>query len=357
MKTNPVGIFLHYSLLLVIITFVTGLQSAYSQEAGKEYFLTCVGFYNIENLFDTIDSPDTRDTEFTPGGSAAWTGERYTKKLTDLAGVIYSIGTDINPDGVAILGLSEMENRDVLEDLVKEPLLSERNYQVIHFDSPDERGVDVGMIYQPKYFEPVSEKSYYLGIEGMDDFKTRDQLVVSGILGNETIHLIVNHWPSRRGGEKRSQPLRMAAAKLNRHIIDSLLSKDKNAKIIVMGDLNDNPTDKSVKTCLRSSGNSEHLRNGELFNPMVGLYKKGIGSNAWRDTWSLFDQILVSPGLTGSDLSSLKLFKTLVFNKKSMAQKEGRYKGYPYRTYAGGVYLGGYSDHFPVYIYLIKELN
>jgi hypothetical protein len=186
-------------------------------------------------------------------------------------------------------------------------------------------------------------------------FRTRDQLVVTGLIDGEEIHLIVNHWPSRSGGEKESRPKRNAAGSLSRQIVDSLLQLNPNAKIIVMGDLNDDPINPSVKEFLRAKGKEEELEPGDLFNPMYKLYKEGIGSLAYRDSWNLFDQVIVSQGLLGADKSTFKYYKAKVFNKSFLLQKEGPYAGYPLRTFGGGVYLGGYSDHFPVYVFLIKK--
>ncbi len=345
---------LQFLLILPILVFT--LSGLYSQENDQEYFIACIGYYNLENLFDTIDSPDIEDFEFTPQGDARWDHEKYQKKLQNLASVISQIGKDVTPDGLVILGFSEVENRDVVEDLVKTKQLTDAGYKIIHHDSPDRRGIDVGFIYKPDYFLPVTINAVPLIVEDNEDFVTRDQLVVTGKLAGEEISLIVMHWPSRRGGEKRSKPYRAAAADLCRHIVDSLLSINPEAKIITLGDFNDNPKDESIKHHLKTSGKVDNLKGHELYNPMEGIYKKGIGTTAWRDSWSLFDQMMVSKALTGKDYTTLKLYKTFVFNKDFLEQPEGRYKGYPWRTYAGGIYLGGYSDHYPVYMYLIKEI-
>jgi endonuclease/exonuclease/phosphatase family metal-dependent hydrolase len=181
--------------------------------------------------------------------------------------------------------------------------------------------------------------------------------LVTGLLNGEKVHLIVAHWPSRRGGEKRSKPRRASAAKLGRMIVDSLQANDPNAKVFYMGDLNDDPTDESVKKHLRGQGKKENMKKGDLFNPWGSYYKKGIGTLAYRDTWNLFDQIMVSKSLLGKNYASLKLYKSKIFSKPYLKNTEGRYKGYPFRTYSFGSYIGGYSDHFPVYMFLIKEQN
>ncbi|MEZ5198735.1 MAG: hypothetical protein R2764_20815 [Bacteroidales bacterium] len=214
----------------------------------------------------------------------------------------------------------------------------------------------MGLLYQPKYFKVLSTHSHTFSMEDTN-FRTRDQLVVTGVLDNEEIHVIVNHWPSRSGGEKKSRPKRNAAADLTRHIVDSLFALNKEAKIFVMGDLNDDPVNPSVKEHLRTKGKESDLEEGDLFNPFFKLYRDGIGSLAYRDNWNLFDQVIVSQGLLGNDKSTYKFYKAMVFNKNYLKQKEGAYAGYPKRTYSGGVYTAGYSDHFPVYVYVIKEAD
>ena len=258
--------------------------------------------------------------------------------------------------GPSLIGVSEIENRKVLEDLISTPPLSKTTYNIVHFDSPDRRGVDVALLYQPAIFKVTNTKSVRLSLPDKPDWFTRDQLVVSGLLDGEPIHVIVNHWPSRSGGEKATAPLRQAAASLCRSIADSLMKLNPTAKIIIMGDLNDNPTDISLVKKLMARKSPEETKPGDLFNPMYKMYKQeGLGSLAYRDSWSLFDQLIVSQPLLGEDKSSFKLYKTKIFNRPFLTQKEGAFTGYPKRTYAGGVFQGGYSDHFPVYLFLIKE--
>ncbi len=344
------------SLLFRISVFAGALLLSHCIQAQKQekFRAVCVGFYNVENLFDTIDQPEVNDAEFTPAGSSAWNTFRYNEKLNNLATVIFGIATDITPDGLAVLGLSEIENRQVVEDLLKTAPLNKREYAIVHYDSPDRRGVDVGLIYQPKYYKVTNTASYRLTIKEMPDFLSRDQLLVSGYLDGEMVHFIVNHWPSRRGGEQASRPLRNAAADLNKHIIDSIMAIDPQAKIIVMGDLNDDPVNPSVRQHLKATGNREHATGNRMYNPMEELYRKGIGSLAYQDSWNLFDQIIVSPGLARHQGRGWYLHSALVYNKEFLRQKSGSFKGYPFRTYAGGVYMGGYSDHFPVYAILAK---
>lgn len=338
-------------LLIILKTIMLPAQD------NKKYEEAVVGFYNIENLFDTVNNPMKNDDEFLPNGKNRWNSEKYLHKLDNISKVISKIGKDYTPDGVAVLGISEIENRAVIEDLINTPLLKPFGFNIIHYDSPDCRGMDVGMIYQPKYLTVKATKSYRLYIPGMENYFTRDQLLVSGQLLGENIYFIVNHWPSRHGGEKQSQPLRNAAAKLSRHICDSLLAINPDTKIIVMGDLNDNPNNESIKDIMRAKPDTTHLKPGDFYNPMYKLYKHGIGSTAWRNTWSLFDETLLSQGLLGNDFSTLTFFEVHVFNKPFMQQKEGRYKGYPYSTFTGKTWQGGYSDHFPVYVVLDREIK
>ncbi len=348
---------LKFKIVLLFVIVLLSANSYLSSQNKSEYKIVCVAFYNLENLFDTIIDPDTSkilQEEFTPKGKNAWTGEHYWEKIGNMAKVISEIGTDVTPDGVTVLGVSEIENISVLEDLVKDPAIKDRNYKIVHYDSPDKRGIDVGLLYQEKYFTVKSSRSVELVMDD-PDFKTRDQLLVSGILDGEEINFIVNHWPSKRGGEKRTMPKRIAAADLGKHIIDSLSGINPNTKTILMGDLNDNPFSVSVKKHLNTVGNEQDLVEGTLFNPMETFEKKGIGTSAYRDVWSVIDQIILTPNLIGEDKSTFKFHKASIFNKKYLIQKNGKYANYPFRTYSFGIYKGGYSDHFPVLIYLIKE--
>ncbi|MBU0765186.1 MAG: endonuclease/exonuclease/phosphatase family protein [Bacteroidetes bacterium] len=344
----------------IIILFLLLNWFYLNAQEEKNYRIACIAFYNLENLFDTKDDEGVNDEEYTPVGDKNLNAEKYSKKLKNMASVIAQIGTDLSPDGPAVLGVSEIENKGVLEDLVKEETIKTRNYQIVHYDSPDRRGVDVGFLYNPKYFKVTNSAKYRLVVEvedGEEPFLTRDQLLVSGMLDGDPLHIIVNHWPSRRGGEKRSRPMRNAAADLCRSITDSILNLDPNAKVIIMGDLNDDPNNESVKQHLIAVGNKDKLDKGELYNTMEPLFRNGIGSLAYQDSWNLFDQIIITPGLLGEDKSTYMFHKAFVFNKNFLKQQSGRYKGYPLRTFAGGVYTAGYSDHFPTYIFLIKEVR
>lgn len=345
------------NLSLLFCLFLLTFTSLKSQT--NEYKVACIGFYNLENLFDYENDTLKNDEEYLPDGENAWTKERYEEKIANMAFVISKIGTDLTPYGASILGVSEIENRRVLEDLVKHPLIKSRNYQIVHFDSPDRRGVDVGMIYNPDHFKPLVSTSIpfdYVKEDG-DSLITRDILYVSGKLDDEIIHLMVNHWPSRRGGEETTAKFRNRGAEICNNYIDSLIKMDVNAKVFVMGDMNDNPDNESVRSIIPAKADREELNEGDVYNPMYNKFKKGLGSNAYRDNWSLFDQILVTEEVTNKDQDGYFLYKTEIFKENFMIRRKGQYKGYPKRTFGGDEYLGGYSDHFPVYVYLTKKIK
>ncbi len=315
----------------------------------------CVAFYNIENLFDTINDPNTNDDDFTPDGKYQWTYERYQEKLNNLSYAISKIGNKQNVKP-AIIGLAEVENRGVLEDLVKTENLKSSNYRIVHYDSPDRRGIDVALLYNPSLFKVHYTKTYTLVVPEREDFYTRDQLIVSGVLGGDTIDIIVVHWPSRLGGAA-SVPLRRAAADLTRNIADSVLQSRENAKLIVMGDFNDDPTDNSIVEGVRAIGKKKKLTEGDLYNPFNEIFKKGIGTLAYQGKWNLFDQFFLSQSFLESESKSWKFHSAFVFNESFLIQDSGKFAGYSFRSYAGGSYMGGYSDHFPTYILLVKTIE
>ncbi len=328
----------------------------FSQEK-KTFYIHTVAFYNLENLFDPEDDPLTYDDDRTPDGKDHWTYKVYQDKVKNMARVIADIGADITKNTPVILGVAEIENRKVLEDLANDPLLVSKDYGIVHFDSPDRRGIDVALLYQKALFKPKNTSRHELKI--YDDTNkriyTRDQLLVSGYLDGDLIHVIANHWPSRRGGEARSSTKRKKAAQLNKKIIDSLFAIDPYAKIITMGDFNDDPNDASIKKTLGAKSTRSNVSIKGLFNPMFKIAKKGIGSLAWADSWNLFDQIIISKALLDNDYTSYRYFKAGVFNASYLTTSNGKYEGYPFRSFSNGEFTGGYSDHYPVYLYLIKR--
>lgn len=348
--------FLLTTVFIMQFGFLANAQNTTNSASKVKVQLSCVAFYNLENLFDTINNSQILGQEFTPTGPIKWNTQKYMSKLKNMSYAISQIGLDYSPSGVAIIGVSEIENRTVLEDLIKQPDLVKRGYEIVHYDSPDLRGVDVGLLYNPAQFIVTNSKSYRLHTSDTA-FITRDQLMVSGYLMGEKVHVIVNHWPSRTGGELRSQPKRNAAAALTRSIADSLFKVDPKARIIIMGDLNDDPFNESCATILGAKKEIKDLKDGELYNTLWKTLDMGVGSLAYNDQWNLFDQIIISNELANGDRSKLKLWKAEVFNRSFLIQQEGRYKGSPLRTQAGGVWMNGYSDHFPTLIYLVKEVK
>ncbi|MBT8309767.1 MAG: endonuclease/exonuclease/phosphatase family protein [Flavobacteriaceae bacterium] len=343
----------------LVMLFLLLTLTGYTQEK-KKFKIHTIAFYNLENLFDTINDPNKFDEASPIMEMKANVGEIYKKKVQNMARVIADIGSDVTKNSPAVIGVSEVENRKVLEDVVNDPQLLEKDYGIIHFDSPDARGIDVALLYQKAIFQPQNSINHELKI--FDDASrkriyTRDQLLVSGLFDGEPMHFIVNHWPSRRGGEARSRPKRVAAAKLNKHIIDSLQVLDPYAKIFTMGDLNDDPINASVKDVLKAKKDKEDVELKGIYNPMEELSKKGLGSNAYRDAWSLFDQVLMTQPFLEKDYSSYRFYKAGIYNKHYLTNKRGRYKGYPLRSFADGGFTGGFSDHFPVYAYIIKQVN
>lgn len=333
-------------------------QFSHAQKESSDSALVltplCIAFYNVENLFDTIDQGN-KDEEFLPHGAKRWNTEKYHQKLSNMAKVIYDIGLEYTPDGAAVVGLAEVENDIVLHDLVTTPPLKNRGYRYIILPSPDERGVDVALIYQSKYFVPADTVTFRLRLPDDTAFKTRDQLMVEGNLLGEKVYFMVAHWPSRRGGTDKSEYKRIAAAELARRAIDSVFQVSPGAKIIFMGDLNDDPYNRSVKKIMKADCPMENVENDEFFNPMECLYKSGAGTLKYNNQWNLFDQMLLSPAWRPSDYLSFQFYKAGIYNKPYLITETGVYKGYPYRTFSGNNFIGGYSDHFPVYVILAKK--
>lgn len=342
---------------ILSLFLIFSLAWSVSVAQKKHYQVVGVAFYNLENLFDTINNNGQYDLEFSPGGQRQWTGKKYRSKIKHMAYAISHLKTKLTPQGPAVIGVSEIENRSVLEDLVKDPQISDRNYQIVHHDSPDRRGVDVGLLYNPNLFEVLNVTHHKLTIEGRPDFLTRDQTCVTGLLAGEKVSIIVNHWPSRTGGEASSRYLREAAAALCKHIADSVLNDDPNQGIIIMGDLNDDPFNTSCAEIIGAVKDEKDVKPGGYFNPWWAVLDKGIGSLAYRGQWNLFDQIIISDNLVGKDRTHFKYFKCKVHNDiPGMRTTEGDRRGYPLRTFSSGIYLDGFSDHFPTQIFLTRIL-
>ena len=343
--------FFTLSFMLLILINVT------AQENKRNFKIHTVAFYNLENLFDTINDVNKND-EASPIMEIRFNrGKIYREKVSNMAEVVSQIGFDITKRPPSILGICEVENRMVVEDLISDEKLKKYNYGIVHYESPDDRGIDVGLIYNKDVFKVKNSSSHDVFITGNNSSKrrnTRDQLVVSGYLDGELMHFIVNHWPSRGADETK----RIAAAEVNNFIIDSLRNKYDSPKIITMGDFNDDPFDKSIKKILGAKKNINDVKKNDLYNPFETiLVDEGVGSNAYRDKWQLFDQIILSKPFLDKDYKDYQLYKAGVFNKSFLINKKGKFKGYPFRSFSYGTFTGGYSDHLPPYIYLLKEIN
>jgi predicted extracellular nuclease len=347
-----------YGILLLILGFtVIAIQCSSKQE---EYQLRTIAFYNLENLFDTEDDFEKLDEKSPMMKITRDRDEIYNKKLNHLAKVIADIGSEHSKSRPSILGVAEVENRSVLEDLLNSPLLKDRNYEIIHYDSPDLRGIDVALIYQPTIFRPIHHEVFELKLwsEKGGRIYTRDQLLVSGYLDDELIHLIVNHWPSRRGGEARSSKKREKAAYLNQKIIAQIRLSDANAKVLIMGDFNDNPTNKSFKKVLNTKKNMDDVEAQDIYNPYEKKFGKGFNTLVYRDQLHLFDQILyTAPLVSDKEFNDYKVYKSAIFRPSYLTTKSGKYKGYPHRSFSGSRFINGYSDHYPVYVQLIRKLK
>ena len=335
------------------------MLSAIFSISQPSYKSAIICFYNFENFYDTLFHGSNDDIAFTPTGAKAYTSSVFNHKVGRLARVISQIGTAINTDGPALLGTAEIENKFVLDTLLRHPLLAQRNYQYVHYDSRDFRGVDVALIYNPQYFKVLKSRPIFVKLPSgtKDAVFTRDILWVQGELDGEKMNVFVNHWPSRAGGEKRSEPARMAAAVTVKNFIDSLEIVSPGVKTIIMGDLNDDPVNNSIKEGLKAVGDKKNILPDQFYNPWLKMYKAGAGTLAYQDAWSLFDQVILSSSFLNKGQDGFYFYKAQVFKATFMIENSGRYKGYPMRSYIGNTYRGGYSDHFPAYIVLRKKLQ
>ncbi|WP_296381880.1 endonuclease [Winogradskyella sp.] len=310
---------------------------------NNNYTPYTIAFYNIENLFDIENDPQTNDDDFLPTSAKRWTSKRYQNKLRKLGSVISKIGEEYTEIAPVLIGLAEVENKKVLSDLVRSKNLIKEEYSYIHYDSSDERGIDVALLYKSDIFKIENSEAFSVYMQdesGKQDY-TRDILLVQGTLHNESLNIIVNHWSSRREGEKETEFKRLTASNKVNSIIKTLKKENPNTKIVVMGDFNDNPNNTSITLMEKES---------ELYNPFKTVWSRDKGSQNYDFQWNLFDQILFSTNFFDAKNSALAFHNADVFNTKFLTQYHGKYKGQPFRTYVGKKYKGGYSDHFPVYI-------
>lgn len=334
---------------LIFLVFIFFVQSMFAIEPADRYEpkrnLTVV-FYNVENLFDTANNQGARDGEFTPTGANKWTTERYVKKLNDVGRVLSSINKNELPE---IIGLCEIENRNVLNDLLKTKSLRTGKYEVVHFESPDYRGIDCAFIFRPDEFKLISKKPVHVSFSDDREYSTRDILYVKGeTLNKETWHIFVNHWPSRTSGLLQTEKKRVATAEILKTKTDSIQKVNSKANILIMGDMNDEPSNKSLNQVLGAK--NPEMGVAPLMNLMFPLHLQKKGSYNYRGTWNMLDNIIVS-----DDLLDDKGFRCIdrqgfVFREPWMEYKADNGTVSPNRTYGGPDYYGGVSDHFPVFV-------
>ena len=309
----------------------------------KKQDLFTIAFYNLENLFDTRDDLRTLDDDFTPEGRKKWTKKRYRKKLIKLARTIQKLGQNKAGKGPALLGIAEVENKKVIRDLLKTGPLKDTPYEIVHYESPDERGIDTALLFNRNCFELLFSEPIELIIEDEEGDRdtTRDILYAHGRLNGEEMHLFVNHWPSRRAGEDETEYKRINAADRLLDYMSEIESGTSNPNYILMGDFNDGPHTKSIRHLVETKG---------LYNPMEKLLTPERGSANYRRSWSLFDQIIVSHSFFNYEKGTHSFAHANIFDAHFLKEWKGKYRGNPFRTYVGRKYKGGYSDHFPVYI-------
>lgn len=352
---------------LSIIFLALVLLSAVPAGAQKRSYV--IGFYNLENLFDTIDDPAHIDEEFLPEGKNKWTDAKYQKKLRNMAHVIRAMRDD-NGRYHTILGISEIENRRVVEDLVSQQEIADADFQIVHYDGPDRRGVDVGLLYDPRTFTYLDSESIpydfkntkvaiSLDEEAKAYFRTRDILCVRGTIEGEMFAFYVVHSPSRLGG--KGNDLRSRACEIIYNHASALETKFPGLKVVVMGDMNDNPTDESQKVWLRGKATIAEMKPGDFFDPYETMFADGYGSLAYRGEWNIYDIEQVNYNLAKAPNGGLRIkpivknkYYGRIFNKPFLTQQTGQYKGTPFRTFSNGAFIGGYSDHYPTYIVISK---
>ena len=329
-----------------------------------------IGFYNLENLFDTYHDDGKNDYEYLPDGANQWTPEKYAKKLRNMARVIQAMKKD---NGVwhTVLGVSEIENRHVLEDLVSEPAIAAANYQIVHYDGPDRRGVDCGLLYDPTKMTLVESESipftfapssikFDMTQEEKDNFRTRDILMVHGIIDGEHFAFYVCHLPSRLGGKGADNRARGGEIVYDHAM--KMMQKYPGINIVIMGDMNDNPFDPSMAKYMHGRKDIDKVTDEDFFSPFWSMLDAGFSSLYYRGEGNIYDCILVNNALAHAPKGTFQIQKITkkkfygrVFSKHFMTNQSGQYKGTPFRTFSNGAFVGGYSDHYPTYIIIKKK--
>jgi endonuclease/exonuclease/phosphatase family metal-dependent hydrolase len=335
--------FKHLLLGVLLLFTYFGFGEPANNPARKQFTIL---FYNVENLFDTLDDKHIQDNEFLPGSKKNWNTTKYEKKVNDIARVIASVSPSDFPE---LVGLCEIENRSVLNDLVRAESIRGSRYQIIQEESPDPRGIDVALLYRPGEFREISHEAIPVRYENDPKNKTRDILYVYGKLGDQPVHIFVNHWPSRVGGEEESEAKRVWAASVLRKKVDEILAKDPSARVMIMGDMNDEPTSKSLSETLGAAGPKSGAK---LVNLMLPEKEAGHGSYYYRGDWNMLDNLVVSSGLLFGKKLKVVAGKGFIFSQDWMIFETKNGDKSPNRTYAGEKYTGGVSDHFPVYFKL-----
>ena len=341
------------------IMLIVMLMLSVAAQAQKKYSVYAIGFYNLENLFDTIHDPGKNDYEYLPDGTNKWNAIKYEHKLANMSKVLSEMATDMLPVGCAAIGISEVENANALNDLVSQKPLKDKGFQFAHVEGPDKRGVDCALLYNPRLFTVRDTKLvpyiYELPEDVQKDKQTRGFLTVSGEVAGEHVTIIVCHLPSRYA----TSYYRELGGKQLKVLKDSLQKDDPKVKIFIMGDMNDDPFDKSIAQSLGARREIKDVELFGLYNPFWNTIKEGTGTLFYNGAWNLFDQIIMSENLLDKkqkrNYEALTFYKHAIFRRDYLIQQEGKYKGAPKRTQAGGVWLDGYSDHLPVVVYLIKE--
>ena len=353
--------------LFVVFTLLLMLGSVAEADKKDKYV---IGFYNLENLFDTEDDPSVNDEDFLPQGRNQWTEDKYAKKLDNMAKVIAKMAK-ANGAFHSVLGVCEVENEKVLQDLVSHPKLADAGYQIAHHDSPDRRGIDVAFLYRPEHFEVQytevipytfegSSIDFVIDSQEQAEFRTRDVLMIHGQFEGEHFAFYVAHLPSRAGNKKGSVQLRQRGAEIIYNHAQKMMKEYPGIKIVCMGDMNDNPTDSSMTEYLHGCDKLGQVGEQDFFCPYTLLLKNGFGTLSYRGLWSIYDLQLVNHALAFAPDGGLKILADRkgyygnVYKKGFLTNKRGKYKGTPYRTFSGGNFIGGYSDHYPTYIIIGK---
>lgn len=340
---NRILVFLFSGLFICLIFSDCKNNKAVQIDLDKTYR---IGFYNVENLFDTLDNPDKFDDDFTPTGKLEWNTDRYIKKLHALDKVVAGM------DYPTLLGLCEVENEAVLKDFILKTGLSKHDYGIVHYESPDKRGIDCALLYQKKFFKVLTSDKIRIDFskEIEENYTSRDIVYIKGLFLNTfTFHVFVNHWPSRRGGLKNSEPKRLHVAKYLKKATDKIFVEDPNANIVIIGDMNDEPANNSILNTLGAGALPDHPATTRLYNCMAKLDQQNKGTYNYRGNWNLLDNIITSSNLLDPK-SKINVIKPTIFRESWMMYKNPKYGETPNRTYGGPNYYGGYSDHLPVYV-------